>query len=73
MAASTYLDTLQEALRTIQRECAHHGASCGNCPLLLEEYKCGVTGENTSGVGVYKKKPQYWNIPNIRLFGEPKA
>ena len=66
MAKQSY-EKLIESLRTIKEECAFHGSSCGNCPLASDIYTCGVTGESTSGTSSYRRKPQYWDIPPIKL------
>ena len=72
MSAMQNLNKLQEALRTIRDECKGHGNSCGCCPLSIGPYKCGITGQITSGAGDYRVKPQYWNIPEVQLLHPPK-
>ena len=59
---------LQKALELIRAECSRHGNSCQGCPLERVDSVCGVVGEPLSyGNGDYKKKPQNWNLPRIKL------
>jgi len=67
MAIRNDVQELQNALRIIKSECDFHKGSCSMCPLAIEDYRCGVTGESTCGNGDYKRKPQYWEIPEIKL------
>ena len=70
MSAITEYKKLQTALSTIKEECRGQGNSCCACPFEVD-YKCGITGE-TCGSGDYRRKPQYWNIPEIKLMQTPK-
>lgn len=66
------MNKLRDALCTIRDECASHRGSCFSCPLALGEYKCGITGQATCGSYDYRVKPQYWNIPAVKLLQPPK-
>ena len=72
MSAPQELNNLIDALRTISNECKSHNGNCFACPLSLDDYKCGVTGQKTCGSYDYKVKPQYWDIPAVRLLRPPK-
>lgn len=71
MSAIGNIGKLQEALRTIKEECKGHGNSCIACPFEVSG-KCGITCESVYGDGEWRKKPQYWIIPDIRLMIPPK-
>ena len=72
MSAPQELNKLREALRTIKNECASHSGNCPSCPLALSDYKCGITSQETCGYYDYRVKPQYWNIPAVKLLQLPK-
>lgn len=61
---------LRDALMTIKNECSSHKNSCSGCPLVIDSYTCGVTSERMVGEYDYRKKPQYWNIPEIHLMSK---
>lgn len=69
MSAITEYKKLQTALNTIKEECRGHGNSCIACPFSLGD-TCGITGEPS--YGNWRRKPQYWNIPEIKLMQKPK-
>lgn len=62
---------LRDSLLTIKQECTYHKDSCSSCPLSIDTYTCGVTGERMLGDYDYRKKPQYWIIPSIHLMEKP--
>lgn len=70
MSAISEYKKLREALNTIKEECRGHGNACCGCPFEVD-YKCGITGERT-GSGDYRRKPQYWITPEIKLLQKPK-
>ena len=72
MSAPQELNKLRDALRTISNECKFHDGKCFSCPLALEDYKCGVTGQKTCGSYDYRLQPKYWNMPDVRLLHPPK-
>lgn len=61
------INKLRDALLEIKSECQSHGNSCLSCPLEVDDYTCGVTGIKMIGDYDYRKKPQYWKIPSIKL------
>ena len=69
MSAIAEYKKLQTALNTIKEECRGHGNSCCACPFEVDN-KCGITGEPS--YGDWRRKPQYWKIPEIKLIQKPK-
>lgn len=70
MSATVDYGKLKSALSTIRDECKRHGTSCCGCIFRVED-KCGITGESVY-TGEWRRKPQYWNIPDIQLMRPPK-
>lgn len=69
MSAINEYGKLRDALRTIKEECRGQGSSCCACPFALDNI-CGITGEPS--YGEWRRKPQYWDIPEIKLLQKPK-
>lgn len=69
MGAINGFEKLRAALLTIKEECRGHGSLCCSCPFALDSI-CGITGEPS--YGDYRRKPQYWDIPEIKLMQKPK-
>lgn len=63
------INELRDALLTIQIECSSH-TICSACPLCVGDNKCGVTGVKID-YDNYKVKPQYWQIPAVKLMEDP--
>lgn len=72
MSVPQNLNKLREALCTIRDECVSHNGRCFSCPLALEDYKCGITGQKTCGSYDYKMLPKNWNVPPVKLMHPPK-
>ena len=69
------LEKLRNALMEIKSECSQHKTSCLGCPLLTDGSgytHCGVVGIDMNQIGAYKKKPKYWELPDIRLMSATK-
>ena len=66
MAAIHEYKELRDALYLIKDECSKH-TCCSACPFAIENCYCGILNEKTVGSFDYKKKPQYWSLPEIKL------